>query len=85
MGQGGEHGNKLRVIFLIVALLSNVKDECFNSTIHFRVLKSEKNSQNQRTNGPVNAHLGLVKHKTYKTWKIYGKEVTLTFNTHIPS
>ena len=43
---------------------------------------------NQRTNGPVNAHLiysGLVKHKTYKTWKIYGKEMTLTFNTHIPS
>ena len=27
----------------------------------------------------------LVKHKTYKTWKIYGKEMTLTFNTHIPS
>ena len=29
--------------------------------------------------------LKLVKHKTYKTWKIYGKEMTLTFNTHIPS
>ena len=42
---------------------------------------------NQRTNGPVNAHLisWLVKHKTYKTWKIYGKEMTLTVNTHIPS
>ena len=26
-----------------------------------------------------------LKHKTYKTWKIYGKEMTLTFNTHIPS
>ena len=38
---------------------------------------------NQRTNGPVDAHLlGLVKHKT---WKIYGKEMTLTINTHIPS
>ena len=38
---------------------------------------------NQRTNGPVDAHLlGLVKHKT---WKLYGKEMTLTFNTHIPS
>ena len=38
---------------------------------------------NQRTNGPVDAHLlGLVKHKT---WIIYGKELTLTFNTHIPS
>ena len=30
-------------------------------------------------------YLSLVKHKTYKTWKIYGKEMTLTFNTHIPS
>ena len=29
--------------------------------------------------------LMLVKHKTYKTWKIYGKEMTLAFNTHIPS
>ena len=29
--------------------------------------------------------LTLVKHKTYKTWKIYGKEMTLTFNTHIHS
>ena len=29
--------------------------------------------------------LTLVKHKTYKTWKIYGKEMTLTFNTHITS
>ena len=27
--------------------------------------------------------LTLVKHKTYKSWKIYGKEMTLTFNTHI--
>ena len=42
---------------------------------------------NQRTNGHVNAHLisWLLKHKTYTTWKIYGKEMTLTFNTHIPS
>ena len=29
--------------------------------------------------------LTLVKHKTYKTWKINGKEMTLTFNTHITS
>ena len=29
--------------------------------------------------------LTLVKHKTYKTWKIYGKEMTLAFNTHITS
>ena len=40
-------------------------------------------TENQRTNGPVDAHLlGLVKHKT---WNIYGKEMTLTFNTHLPS
>ena len=46
----------------------------------------EHKQENQRTNGPVNAHLyGLGKHKTYKTWKIYCKEMTLTFNTHIPS
>ena len=45
--------------------------------------KYEEDPINQRTNGPVDAHLlGLVKHKT---WKIYGKEMTLTFNTHIPS
>ena len=38
--------------------------------------------------GPVNTHLiswPSIKHKTYKTWKIYGKEMTLTFNTHTPS
>ena len=42
---------------------------------------------NQRTNGPVNAHLisWPSKAQTYKTWKIYGKEMTLTSNTHIPS
>ena len=36
---------------------------------------------NQRTNGPVNAHLisWPSKSETYKTWKIYGKEMTLTF------
>ena len=43
---------------------------------------------NQRTNGPVNAHLIYWPSKAQnikKTWKIYGKEMTLTFNTHIPS
>ena len=41
----------------------------------------------QGTNDPVNAHLisWPSKSETYKTWKIYGKEMTLTFNTHIPS
>ena len=42
---------------------------------------------NRRTSGPINAHLisWPSKSETYKTWKIYGKEITLTFNTHIPS
>ena len=38
----------------------------------------------RKSRGPM-VLLGLVKHKTYKTWKINGKEMTLTFNTHIPS
>ena len=46
-----------------------------------------QNNGDQRTNGPVNAHLisWLLKYKTYKTWKIYGKEMALSFNTHIIS
>ena len=42
---------------------------------------------NQRTNGPVNAHLisWPSKAQNIQTWKIYGKEMTLTFNTHISS
>ena len=46
-----------------------------------------EDANNQRTNGPVNAHLisWPSKYKKYKTWKTYGKEMTLTFNTHIPS
>ena len=40
------------------------------------------------TNGPVHAHLiswpSKAQNIMYKTWKIYGKEMTLTFNTHIP-
>ena len=41
---------------------------------------------NQRTNGPVNAHLipWPSKAQNIQTWKIYDKEMTLTFNTHIP-
>ena len=37
---------------------------------------------NQRTNGPVNAHLisWPSKSERYKTWKIYGKEMTLTMS-----
>ena len=42
---------------------------------------------NQRTNGPVNAHLisWPSKAKNIQNLEIYGKEMTLTFNTHIPS
>ena len=42
---------------------------------------------NIMTNGPANAHLisWPSESETYKTWKIYGKEMTLTFNTHISS
>ena len=41
---------------------------------------------NQRTNGPVNAHLisWPSKAQNIQNLKIYGKEMTLTFNTHIP-
>ena len=46
--------------------------------------------ENQRTNGPVNAHLisgPRIRTKYYKTWKKQGKEMTLTvtFNTHLLS
>ena len=40
---------------------------------------------NQRTNGPVNAHLISWPRKAQNIPKIYGKEMTLTFDTHIPS
>ena len=43
--------------------------------------------ENQRTNGPVNAHLisWPTKAQNIQTWKLYGTEMTLTFNTHKPS
>ena len=43
--------------------------------------------KNQRTNGPVNAHLisWPSKAQNIQNLEIYGKEMTLTFNTHIPS
>ena len=42
---------------------------------------------NQRTNGHVNAHLISCpsKAQNIQNLEIYGKEMTLTFNTHIPS
>ena len=43
--------------------------------------------RNQRTNGPVNAHLisRPSKAQNIQNLEIHGKEMTLTFNTHIPS
>ena len=40
---------------------------------------------NQRTSGPVNAHLMSwpSKVQNLQNLEIYGKEMTLTFNTHI--
>ena len=47
------------------------------------------NKCNQRTNGPVNAHLisWPTKAQNVQNLEKYGKEMTLTvtFNTHIPS
>ena len=42
---------------------------------------------NQRTNGPVNAHLisWPSKAQNIQNLEIYGKEMTLTFNIHTPS
>ena len=44
-------------------------------------------NNNQRTSGPVNAHLMSwpSKVQNIQNLEIYGKEMTLTFNTHIPS
>ena len=44
-------------------------------------------SQDQRTSGPVNAHLMSwpSKVQNIQNLEIYGKEMTLTFNTYIPS
>ena len=50
--------------------------------------KYEKDQINQRTNGPVNAHLISWSSKAQNIQnlgKICGKEMTLTFNTHIHS
>ena len=44
-----------------------------------------ESNTNQRTNGPVNAHLisWPSKAQNIQNLKNYGKEMTLTFNTHI--
>ena len=66
-----------------------ILDVVNNCTVHVKRSQTEFKVYiiNQKTNGPVNAQRisYLVKHKTYKTWKINGKEMTLHFNTHIQS
>ena len=48
--------------------------------------KNEENSINQRTNGPVNAHLiSCTKAQNIQNLENISKEMTLTFNTQIPS
>ena len=48
---------------------------------------SSSQTLNQRTNGPVNAHLiswpSIA--QNIQNLEIYGKEMTLTYNSHIPS
>ena len=72
-------------------LFYNIGTRLFKSSLVGRTppLSSPKclGARGQRTNGPVNARLisWPSKDKKYKTMKIYGKEMTLTFNTHIPS
>ena len=43
----------------------------FLSILGRYLLKHSQRKENQRTNGPVNAHL-ISWPSTYKTWKIYG-------------
>ena len=56
---------------------------------HWYTLSSPEGSGelNQRTNGTVNAHLisWPSKAQNIQNLEIYGKEMTLTFNTHLPS
>ena len=44
-----------------------------------------KKKKYQRTNGPVNARLISWPSEAQNLENIYGKEMTLTFNTHILS
>ena len=59
-----------------LVLLKRPIIKCFNN-----------NNNNQRTNGPVNAHLisWPSKAQNIQNLEIYGKEMTLTFDTHITS
>ena len=56
-------------------MLNEKRNKCDN--VRNQVLNLKK--KNQRTNGPINAHLiswpTLVKHKTYKSWKDFIKNL----------
>ena len=57
-------------------------------TQNYIYLHYKGDNLNQRTNGPVNTHLITWPSKAQNIQnleKIYVKEMTLTFNTHIPS
>ena len=58
-----------------------------NGKTFFSIKDSNTSNQYQRTHGPVNAHLisWPSKAQNIQNLEIYGKEMTLTFNTHIPS
>ena len=50
-----------------------------------KITGSAQNYRVGRVSGNTPIFFLGLKHETYKTWKIYGKEMTLTFNTHTPS
>ena len=58
-----------------------------NKGYHIGFQKLATDKKNQTTNGPVNPHLisWPSKAQNMQNLETYGKEMTLTFNTHIPS
>ena len=68
--------------------LKNMPDERINKQIFKWMCEKSNLNCNQNTNGPVNAHPISCPSKAQNIQNlenIYGKEMTLTFNTHIPS
>ena len=57
------------IILLAVYLVA--RNMALDLEVFFFISLSSHQSKNQRTNGPVNAHL-ISWPSTYKTWKIYG-------------
>ena len=80
-------GNTFRVGYQLsichtLGTVLGVHQSSENMYRYFHIIKN-----NQRTNGPVNAHLisWPSKAQNIQNLEKYGKEMTLTFNTHIPS